>query len=79
MPKAILTITTDLLKELMFLPDDAEILYSLEPRRGRTIRLVINAPSFPEVPQGAQLPTLNPTMRHELVPSTVTLIDWGIG
>lgn len=79
MPKATLTISCELLKELMFLPDDAEVLYSVEPRQGRTVRLVIEAPSFPEVAQGADLPTLTPMFRKELVPSTVTMVDWGIG
>ena len=79
MTKAVLTISCEVLKELMFLPDDAEILYSVEPRQGRTVRLVIEAPSFPEVPQGADLPAITPMFRKEMVPSTVTMIDWGIG
>lgn len=79
MPKAVLTISCGMLKELLWLPEDAEILYSIEPRQGRTVRLVIEAPSFPEVAQGADLPALTPMFRKEIVPSTVTMVDWGIG
>lgn len=77
MPKATMDVSCELLRELLHLPDTVEILYSVEPRQAKTVRLVIDGP-FTEVPQGSDLPRVTPTMRKEMVPSTVTLVDWTI-
>lgn len=79
MAKATLDVTTELLRDVLCLPDTCEILYAVEAKHPDTVRLVIQSPEFPEVPLGADLPRLNPLMHKETVPSTVTMIDWQIG
>lgn len=79
MAKATIDVATELLREVLFLPDACEVLYAVEAKYPDTVRLVIQSPEFPEVPLGADLPRINPLMRKEMSPSTVTMIDWQIG
>ena len=79
MGKAIIDISAELLRELLFLPDGASVLYSLQAVWPETIRLVIDAPGIPDAVPEHALPQVTATFRREEVPSTVTFLSWGIG
>jgi hypothetical protein len=79
MGKAIIDISCELLRELLFLPDRASVLYSLQAEWPETIRLVIDAPGIPDTAPEHALPHVAPVFRREEVPSTVTTLSWGIG
>jgi hypothetical protein len=79
MGKAIIDISTELMRELLFLPDGASVLYSLQAEWPETIRLVIDAPGIPDAAPEHALPQVAASFRREQIPSTVTMLSWGIG
>ena len=78
MGKAIIDISTHMLRELLFLPPDTEVLYTMLSEYPETIRLVVESPDIPETVPGEMIPKITPGFRREQVPSTVTLVDWGL-
>lgn len=78
MAQAIIDVTSELLCDLLFLPDGTEILYATLPEYPRTLRFVIDSPAVPMVGKGHVLPHVAPVFRKEQVPSTVTMVDWGL-
>lgn len=79
MGKAIIDISCELLRELLYLPDNAAVLYALQSEWPETIRLVIDSPDVPDRKPEGVMPHVAPSLRREQVPSTVTLLSWGIG
>ena len=78
MGKAIIDISTELMRDLLFLPDDAAVLYALQSEWPETIRLVIDSPAVLDVQPEHALPHVAPVFRREQSPSTVTMVDWGL-
>lgn len=79
MGKAIIDISNEYLCDLLFLPDDTEILYATLPERAGTLRFVISSPAIPETQaEGAGIPRITPVFRRDQSPSTVTMVDWGL-
>lgn len=78
MGKAIIDISTDLMSQLLFLPDGTNVLYSLQAEWPATIRLVIDAPGIPDTAPEHAFPHVAPVFKRKDVPSTVTMLSWGI-
>lgn len=78
MGKAILDVSCELLRALLYLPADAEIVMSLLPAYPQSVRLLVEAPQFDDTEQGSVLPVLSPAFEKVESPSTITMIDWGL-
>lgn len=79
MGKAIIDISCELLRDVLCLPDDASVLYSLQSEWPDTMRFVVEAPEIPETKLEGVIPHLAPTFSRVEVPSTVTMLSWGFG
>lgn len=78
MGKAIIDISCGLMSELLHLPAGASVVYSLQAEWPDTIRLVIETPAIPETKPESALPHVCPVFGRVEVPSTVTMLDWGL-
>jgi hypothetical protein len=76
MTQAIIDISAELLRQLLFLPDGTEIVYTMQPEHPGTVRLVVDHPLIQDTGRG--IPRLAPRWRKVQSPSTVTLVDWGL-
>ncbi len=74
-------ISTSVLRDVLDLPEDAEIIQAgVDDRRAGIITLTIIHPTLPEVPDGVIIPDASPTLMSDnvhLVPS-VKMLDWGV-
>lgn len=78
MGKAIIDISCGLMSELLHLPAGASVVYSLQAEWPATIRLVIDAPGIPDTAPEHAFPHVAPVFKRKDVPSTVTMLSWGI-
>lgn len=79
MGQAILEISCPFLAAALNLPDTAAVLYSVQPKRGGTICLVVESPDIPETKEGDNLPVASPEYQTEWhsVPLSTRLVSWG--
>ena len=77
---AILEISCSFLAAALNLPDTAAVLYSVQPKRGGTICLVVESPDVPETKEGDNLPTVAPEYQTEWqsIPVSTKLTSWGV-
>lgn len=80
MGKAILEVSCSLMATVLNLPADAAVLYSVQPRRGDTICLVVESPDIPETKESDNLPTVAPEYYTEWqsIQVSTKLVDWGL-
>lgn len=76
MTQAIIDISAEFLRELLFLPNGTEIVNTMPSEYPGTIRLVVTHPLI----QGAEMSVtrLKPSFRKVQSPSTITFVDWGV-
>lgn len=77
MGKAIFDVSCEVLRDLLYLPADAEVVMALLPAYPHSVRLIVEAPQFDDTKQGASLPVVSPSFERVESPSTVTMINWG--
>ena len=76
MTQAIIDISKELLRELLFLPDGTKIVYTMQSEYPDAIRLVVDHPLIQDTGRG--VPRLAPHWRKTQSPSTITMVDWGL-
>ena len=70
--------TLTALKELMRLPDGAEIVAAHVPNdRNGTVLLRVSHPEFAPVPEGQVIPRVRPTYRRAQLDGGPEFVDWG--
>lgn len=80
--RARLAISPELLKEMLYLPDSAEIFsagVTIDPDgRLASVYLHVGHPDLPALVKGEAPPTITPTYEMTERPQTIRMIDWGL-
>lgn len=80
--QARLAISPELLKEMLYLPDDAEIFsagVTIDPDgRLASVYLHVGHPDLPALSEGETPPTVTPTYEMTERPQAIRMIDWGL-
>ncbi len=72
--RAILKVSWELLRQLLNLPEDTELIGSLECQQWHAVRLLIEHPALHPVKEGEYYPPVNPTFHRQ---AEVVFEGWG--
>ena len=77
---AMVEISCGFMAAVLNLPETAQVLYSVQPKHGGTICLVVESPDIPETKEGDNLPVALPEYQTEWqsTPLNTRLVSWGL-
>lgn len=74
--RAIMSVSTDIIHQLLMLPPDVHVHHFALGQSGFTIEVAVTSPDLPECAPGYAAPSLNPS--YALIGGRAALVDTGI-